>query len=202
MFSSITMHVVVDSLILAVALSIDAMVVSFSQGLIFLKNKRKNSFMLAFSVGLFQFLMPVIGWYLAKFIYNYVSAFAGWIAAVIFFLLGAKFIKDALTKKDEETPDGAQCTIASDYKISLKFLFLVSLATSIDALAAGMSFNFLKMPILIPAIIIGVVTFINSLIGFWCGYCFKQFNSTKMEVFAGAILIVLAVKVLIESYYS
>ena len=184
----------VDSLLLGVALSIDAMVVSFTQGLVFTKNKRANSTLLAFFVAFFQFIMPVIGWFLAKFIYNFVATCADWIAAVIFFLLGTKFITDAIKHKDEETQ---VCQQATPY-LSLKFLLLVSIATSIDALGAGMSLRFLDKPILLPAILIGVITFVNSLIAFWSGYCFKQFNSKGMEIAAGSILILLAAKVLFE----
>lgn len=187
-----------DSLLLGVALSVDAMVVSFTQGLIFTKNKRANSTLLAFFVAFFQFLMPVIGWFLAKFIYNFVATCADWIAAVIFFLLGAKFITDTVKHKDETTEI---CQQATPY-LSLKFLFIVSIATSIDALGAGMSLRFLEKPILLPAIVIGVMTFINSLIAFWSGYCFKQFHSKGMELAAGSILILLAAKILFESACS
>ena len=81
--------------------------------------------------------------------------------------------------------------------ISISTLLLLSIATSIDALGAGMALHFSQSPILIPAIIIGIITFINSLIGFWCGHFFKHLNSKIMEIAAGSILILLAIKVLI-----
>ena len=77
-----------EIIFLAIALSIDASVVSFSQGLVFSENKRKNSLFLAFFVGLFQFLMPIIGWFIASGIYKYVESYDHWIAFGIFLFLG------------------------------------------------------------------------------------------------------------------
>lgn len=180
----------VEVLFLAIALSIDASVVSFSQGLIFTENKRKNSFYLAFWVGLFQALMPIAGWFLARSVYTYVEKFDHWIAFIIFLILGIKFIKDAY---EEGEPD-----CAAPACLSLKCLLLLAIATSIDAMAAGATLFFMKVEVIIPAIIIGIITFINSLIGFWSGYIFKKFPSKYLEISAGIILIALGIKVLIE----
>ena len=184
----------VDSLLLGVALSIDAMVVSFTQGLVFTKNKRANSTLLAFFVAFFQFIMPVIGWFLAKFIYNFVATCADWIAAVIFFLLGTKFITDAIKHKDEETQ---VCQQATPY-LSLKFLLLVSIATSIDALAVGITFAFLKVNILLSVLLIGVTTFALSLAGVLIGNKFGAKYKSKAELAGGIILVLIGVKILLE----
>lgn len=180
----------IDILILAIALSIDASVVSFSNGLIFTNNKRINSFILALSVGFFQFLMPVIGFFFAQAVNKYVEPYDHWIVFTIFVLLGLKFIKDAFKEEKEEKIDCYLC---------FKYIFLVSVATSIDALGAGVSIAFLKTQIWIPAIIIGVITFFNSLLGFWCGYLFKKFPTRNLEISGGLILILLAFKILFES---
>jgi len=182
---------ILDILILAIALSIDACVVSFSNGLVFNQNKRLNSLMLAFSVGFFQFLMPVIGFFAAQTVSKYVEPYDHWIVFGIFVLLGAKFIKDAFEEEKEEKIECFMC---------FKYIFLVSIATSIDALGAGVSIAFTGTKILIPAIIIGVITFINSLLGFWGGYLFKKFPTKNLEISAGVILILLAIKTLFESY--
>lgn len=182
---------ILDILILAIALSIDACVVSFSNGLIFTQNKRINSLILAFSVGFFQFLMPVIGYFAAQSVSKYVESFAQWIVFIIFILLGAKFIKDAFKKEKEEK---LHCYFCFSY------IFLVSVATSIDALGAGVSIAFSKINIWFPAIIIGLVTFLNSLFGFWSGYLFKKFPTKNLEITAGLILICLAFKILLESF--
>lgn len=181
----------IDIIILAVALSIDACVVSFSNGLVFTVNKRKNSLMLATSVGFFQFLMPILGWLMAKGVYKFVEPFAPWIVFAIFTFLGSKFILDAF-KSDK--PEKISCYLCFSY------ILAVSVATSIDAMAAGVSIYFAGTRILFPAVVIGIVTFINSLIGFWGGHLFKRFPTKYLEIFAGLILIFLAIKVLIENF--
>lgn len=180
-----------DILILAIALSIDASVVSFSNGLIFTVNKRINSLILAFSVGFFQFLMPIIGYFLAQSIDKYVEPYDHWIVFIIFVLLGAKFIKDAYDTKEEK--EQIRCYFCFSY------ILLVSIATSIDALGAGVSIAFSGTKILFPAIVIGCVTFLNSLFGFWSGYLFKKFPTKNLEISGGLILIILAFKVLLEN---
>lgn len=180
-----------DIFILAIALSIDACVVSFSNGLIFTQNKRMNSLMLACSVGFFQFLMPIIGGTLALSVNKYVEPYDHWIVFGIFVLLGAKFIKDSF--KEEEKEEKINCYLCFNY------ILLVSIATSIDALGAGVSIAFSGTKVLIPAIIIGIITFINSLLGFWSGYLFKKFPTRNLEISGGIILIMLAFKVLFES---
>lgn len=198
---------IVDIIILAIALSIDACVVSFSNGLIFTQNKRTNSLMLAFSVGLFQFLMPVIGFFAAQTVSKYLEPYAPWIVFGIFTAVGLKFIKDSFENKKEEKINCYLC---------FKYILLVSIATSIDALGAGVSIAFTGVndltferytlpisgmaQILFPAIVIGIVTFINSLIGFWSGYLFKKFPTKNLEITGGVILILLAFKVLFESF--
>lgn len=180
-----------DILILAIALSIDACVVSFSNGLIFTKNKRANSLILASSVGFFQFLMPIIGYFLAQSVNKYVEPYDHWIVFGIFVLLGAKFIRDAF--KEEKT-EKIECYFCFSY------ILLISIATSIDALGAGVSIAFSGTKILFPAILIGIVTFINSLFGFWSGYLFKKFPTRNLEISGGVILIGLAFKILFESF--
>lgn len=180
----------IDIIFLAIALSIDACVVSFSNGLVFTHNKRKNSLMLATAVGFFQFLMPIIGYFLAQSVNKYVEPYDHWIVFGIFILLGAKFIKDAFDEKKAEKIDCYLC---------FKYIFVVAVATSIDALGAGVSIAFSGTKILFPAIVIGVVTFINSLLGYWSGYLFKNFPTKNLEISSGVILILLAFKTLFES---
>ena len=179
-----------DIILLAIALSIDAMVVSFSNGLIFTRNKRINSLILAFSVGFFQFLMPIIGFFLALSLSKYVEPYDHWIVFAIFTLLGAKFIKDAFK---EEKDEKIHCYFCFSY------ILLVSVATSIDALGAGISIAFTGGRIMFAAINIGVITFLNSLLGFWGGYLFKKFPSKNLEISGGVILILLGFKILFEN---
>lgn len=173
----------IEIILLAIALGIDCLVVSFSQGLVFTANRTKNSLALAVTMGLFQGLMPVIGYSGADVISSYVSKFADWLVFCIFLILGLKFIIEAFHKKDE--------TICC---IGFKCMLSMGLATSIDALAAGASIKFSGVGLLIPAVIIGIVSFLMSLCGFWSGNCFKKFPSRILEISGGVILIILAVK--------
>ena len=179
----------IDVFFLAIALSVDATIVSFAQGLIFKNDKIKFSLLLAFFVGFFQFLMPIIGWFFANFIYNYFKVFSHIVIFVIFTCLGLKFIYDALKKDREEIS-------AKDYT-NLSYFLTVGIATSIDALGAGFSMRFYQISILISSILIGIITFINSLIGFYCGQLFKKLPSKFLEILGGLILIGLGIKGLI-----
>ena len=175
---------IVQIFFLAVALSIDAMVVSFSQGLIFKTQKRKNSLILAFFLGFFQFLMPVLGYFASLAVYKYLQFINTWIVFVIFMILGIKFIKEAFEEEKEE----AVCCL------SLGCLLAFAVATSIDAFGAGITLCFSHVKVWFPSVLIGVVTFINSLLGFWFGYLFKKFPAKYLQILGGLILIGLAVK--------
>lgn len=172
---------------LAIALGIDCCVVSFSQGLIFNTNRIKNSLTLAFTMGLFQGLMPCIGYIGADVIHKYVESFSQWLVFGIFLILGLKFIFEAFSPKEEETV----CCIGT------KCLITMGLATSIDALVAGASLNFSKAGLFIPAILIGLASFLLSIIGFWFGNLFKHFPSKYLEITGGLILIFLAFKAIL-----
>jgi putative Mn2+ efflux pump MntP len=184
---------VIEVFILAIALAIDASVASFSQGTILTSNKRKYSMILALFMGSFQGFMPVIGWYIALGFYVYLKEFDHWVAFSIFTLLGIKFIYEAIKPGD--------CKKPAQTCLSFYCIFSLSIATSIDALAAGATLSFLRIDIIFPAIIIGVVTFFASIAGFWGGYFLKKLNSTIFEIFGGLLLIALGIKVLIQHLF-
>lgn len=173
-----------EIILLAIALGIDCCVVSFSQGLIFTANRRKNSFLLALTMGIFQGVMPAIGYVFANFINKYVEAFSHWLVFTIFMILGIKFIIEAFEKKEYEPV----CCIG------FTCLMTMGIATSIDALAAGASISFSGAEILLPALVIGCASFLMSLFGFWFGNLFKKFPSKILEISGGIILMALAVK--------
>lgn len=179
--------------ILSIALAIDASIASFSQGTILTVNKRKNSFILALFMAIFQGVMPVIGWFIARGFYNQLKEFDHWIAFTVFLILGIKFIYDALKKEDNE----------EQIRTCLSFYCILSLsfATSIDALVAGATLSFLSIDIVFPSVIIGITTFVGSLIGFWSGYYLKKLNKTLFEVLGGVLLIALGFKVLIQHLF-
>lgn len=171
--------------ILALALSIDACVVSFSYGLKFNENKIKNALKLSLFTGFFQGLMPVIGYFLTNFVKTYIEPYADIIVFLIFTYLGIKFIKEANEKKTDST-----------FSIDFKTLLLIGIATSIDAFSAGISLSLYGNKILKPAILIGLVTFINSNSGYFIGNKLKRFPAKFLEIFAGILLIVLGIKAL------
>lgn len=173
----------IDIWFLAVALAIDACVVSFTYGLVFKENRVKNSLTLAVFVGFFQFLMPVIGYFASNSVSVWLEPISKWLVFGIFLLLGLKFIIEALQVEEKEL-----CCI------SVRCLFAIAFATSIDALVAGVSLYFSGAKVLFPSILIGVVTFVLSLVGFWSGNFFKRFPSKSLEILGGLILILLAFK--------
>lgn len=173
-------------IILAIALSIDACVVSFSYGLKYDKERLKNALLLSSFTGAFQGLMPVIGYFLTGFVREYIYPYADLIVFLIFSYLGLKFIVEAFQPKEEK-----------NLCIDLKCLLLIGIATSIDAFSAGISLSLYGNLILKPAFLIAVVTFINSNIGFFTGGKLKNMPSRNLEITAGVLLLILALKVVI-----
>lgn len=176
----------IDLILLAIALGIDCLVVSFSQGLIFNTNRLKNSIQLALVMGVFQGGMPLIGYAGTDYMYKLVVPYSKWIVFGIFFILGLKFILEAFTNKKEEI----QC-------IGLKCLIGFGVATSIDALVSGSTLRLTDTNLLIAGLIIGVVSFLMSMAGFWSGNYVKNIPSKYLEISGGIILILLALKSII-----
>ncbi len=173
----------IDITLLALALGIDCLIVSFSQGLIFNCNRAKNSLNLALTMGLFQGFMPVIGYIGTNSLYKILVPYSRWIVFAIFFTLGARFIMESFQKKEETI----QC-------IGFKCLMGLGLATSIDALVSGASIKLTQTNLTLAATLIGIASFIMSIIGFWSGNKIKKIPSKYLEITGGIILILLAVK--------
>lgn len=170
-------------ILLAIALSIDACVVSFVHGLVLEQNKIRDSLLLACFTGGFQALMPLIGYFISQPLFKYVEPASKWIVFAIFMYLGIKIIQEAF-EDDKEIPT---C-------LSLNCLIMVAIATSIDALAAGISLSLTSTNIYKAIVLIGLTTFIFSICGYFCGCYLKKFSTKYMEIFAGLILIFLSVK--------
>lgn len=180
----------VDVFLLALALSVDAFVVSFSYGLIIKKKKGKTAIQLGLSTGLGQFIMPIIGWYGARSIYKEIEQLDHWIAFFVFLMLGIKVIADALK--------GCDCREKLSKKLTFKILFMIGLATSIDALVSGSMLFFMKAPVWSAAACIGFITFAMAILGFNFCRMFKKVPTKYLEVASGLILIGLGCKVLWE----
>ena len=177
-----------EIILLAVAMSIDAMLVCFSYGLFINSKRTKNALMLSTSFGFFQFLMPIIGWYLSSFVYSYLQNVSKWIVFSIFVVLGTKFLIDAFEKNKYKFR--VDC-------IEPMCVLILAVATSIDALGAGISLRFVNANILFVSIIIGGITFVNSLIGFCITQLFKKIPARYIVIVGAILLYYLAVKAII-----
>ena len=176
----------IDIILLSVALGSDCLVVSFSQGLIFGENRWVNSLKLAFVMGLFQGSMPVIGYIGTDKLYKYIMPYSKWIVFGIFLALGLKFIFESFTS--DKPP--VKC-------LDMKCLISLGVATSIDALVSGATIRLTQTNIILAGLIIGLGSFLMSLIGFWSGNKLKSICSTCLEKAGGLILIALAIKSII-----
>lgn len=177
-----------EIVILSLALALDAMIVSFSYGLIVNKNRLYNSLKLSAAFGFFQFFMPVTGWWLTGYIYNYLKMYSKWIVFIVFLVLGLKFLKEAFSTQEDDIQSSC---------ISVVCLFCLALATSIDALGAGVSIKFLDTSIVLPSLLIGLITFVLSVFGFWITSIFKFVNKKYIDIIGAALLIYLSVKAIV-----
>lgn len=173
--------------ILAVGLSMDAFAVSICKGLSLGKIKVKHMCIAGLWFGGFQALMPLIGYFLGSFFVDMITKYAHWIAFILLLILGANMIKEALG--DEEKVDAS---------MDVKNMFLLAIATSIDALAVGVTFAFLQVNIIPAVSFIGVVTFVCSALGVKIGSIFGSKYQSKAEICGGVILILIGIKVLLD----
>jgi len=174
---------------LAIGLGVDAFSVAIGIGAANDKKSWAPVLRLAAAFGLFQFVMPIIGWLAGLTVVEIIASFDHWIAFALLALVGGKMIWEGFEKEsDEEKADQTRGWP----------LLLLSIATSIDALAVGFSFSVLKNPILFPAVIIGIVCFIMTIIGMIFGKALAKLFGKKVEIFGGLVLIAIGVKILID----
>lgn len=176
----------IDILFLALALSIDATAVAFAYGMCFNEKRLKNSLLLATFCGVFQGIMPLIGYHILISEVDNLAPYSKWIVFTIFLLLGLNIIKDAIKQECEEV----KC-------LNLNCLFAIAIATSIDALGAGAGLALEKVSIFKASLIIAIVTFINTMLGFWEGNLLKKFPTNILKFLAGLLLILLGIKALV-----
>ena len=174
--------------IIAVGLSMDAFAVSICKGLAMQKISLKKAGIVGLWFGGFQALMPLIGYLLGSQFEQYITAIDHWIAFVLLALIGASMIKEALSKEEECANDSLDC----------KTMFLLAVATSIDALAIGVTFAFLQVAIVPAVSFIGIITFLLSALGVKVGNVFGVKYKSKAELAGGIILIVMGIKILLE----
>ena len=179
---------VVTLLSLAVAVSMDAFAVSICKGLALQKIKLKQYALVGLWFGGFQALMPVIGYFLGGKFMNKISSFDHWVAAGLLAIIGINMIREALSEDEEKV----------DKSLDIKTMFMLAVATSIDALAVGISLSVFDINIWLSVLCIGVTTFMFSAAGLKIGSLFGTRHKSKAEFVGGAILIILGIKTVLE----
>lgn len=184
--------------LIAVGLAMDAFAVSVSCGLAVKPLRISYALRLAFFFGAFQAIMPVIGWAAGVSLRVIITSFDHWVAFILLMAIGCRMIYEsrAASPRDESFKKEKKSSCAR--AVSPGGLLALSLATSIDALAVGISFAFLKETILFPSLIIGSVTFALCFAGVWIGNRFGHIFENKFEIAGGLILIGIAIKILIS----
>lgn len=183
----------IELFLIGVGLSMDAFAAAICQGLFMTRIKWGHALTVGLYFGGFQALMPFIGWMLGFQFADRIQQYDHWIAFILLVLIGGNMIREALSGDEE---DAAQAE--TDLRLDHKKLFLMAIATSIDALAIGVTFAFLETAIL-PAIgIIGCTTFCISVAGVAVGCWFGARYKKRAEITGGAILVLLGIKILLE----
>lgn len=182
----------VEIVLLSVALAMDAFAVSLCKGLS-MKNgvNYKNGAVIALYFGAFQAVMPAIGYLLGSNFEKYIVSVDHWIAFVLLSVIGAKMVIEAVRGGEEV------CDESGD-KLNHRELALLAVATSIDALAVGITFAFLRVNVVGACSLIGIITFAICFVGIIIGNKFGERYKTKAEIFGGAVLILIGLKILLE----
>lgn len=173
---------------IGVGLAMDAFAVSITSGLTLKKLKVRHALRIGFLFGLFQSIMPLVGWLAGLTIKNFIEGIDHWVAFILLAGIGLKMIYESFQLEEENDLDPT----------SLSILLIFSVATSIDALAVGISFSLIQVSILTPIIIIGIITFTMSFIGVYIGDKFGHLFENKIEILGGIILIIIGLKILLE----
>lgn len=184
---------VIEIVLMGVGLAMDAFAVAVCKGLAMRKVNMRQCFLIALFFGGFQGLMPLLGWLLGRQFADSISALDHWVAFVLLGYIGGKMIYDAIKERDE-TVEIEQM----DPPLEMKELVMLSIATSIDALAVGVTLSFMETNIWLDIAIIGVLTFFIAGAGVFVGNIFGSRFKSKAEFAGGLILVILGVKILLE----
>ena len=179
---------ILELFILAVGLSMDAFAVAVCKGLAIGKINMKHALIVGLWFGGFQALMPLVGYLLGSSFAEYIAAVDHWIAMILLTLIGANMVRESLDRDPEH----------ADPSLGFKTMLVMAVATSIDALAVGVTFAFLEVRILPAVSFIGVVTFLLSALGVKIGSIFGTKYKSKAELTGGVILILLGLKIFLE----
>ncbi len=181
---------------IAVALAMDAFAVAIATGVSLKQVSIRQTFRLSWHFGLFQALMPVIGWLLGASVQGYMEAYAHWVAFILLAVVGTNMLKEAVLRDDEEDEEKPRKDATKGMT-----LVMLSIATSIDALAVGLSMSMLRVSIVTPAIIIGIVAGLFTIGGLHLGKKVSRLTwlSTWAEIIGGLVLWLIGLNILREN---
>ena len=177
-----------EILLIGIGLAMDAFAVSICKGLSMKKMNWKNAIRIALYFGVFQALMPLIGYFLGMTFESIVTTFDHWVAFALLTLIGGGMIKESFDDEDDKKND----------KVDFKTMVVLAIATSIDALAIGITFAFFDVNIVLAVSIIGIITVIISVLGVKIGNRFGDKYQNKAQLMGGIILVLLGFKILFE----
>lgn len=172
----------------AIAFAMDAFAVSICKGLSVKRVKVKNALCVGLWFGIFQMIMPLVGFYLSNALFNYIEKFDHWIAFILLVIIGANMLREVFLGEEE----------SQDADFSFKTMLVLAIATSIDALAGGVSLAVEKANIFLAISLIGSVTFAFSYAGIYIGNKFGVKYKKGAEIFGGIVLILLGLKIMLE----
>ncbi len=181
----------IEIFVIGASLSMDAFAVSICKGLSVKKLKIKNALICGIWFGFFQALMPLLGYYLGNSFKGLIDSIDHWIAFILLAIIGINMIREAFSEGESGNDD-----------FSFKTMLPLAVATSIDAFAVGVSFSFLNVNIYESIAIIGVTTFAFSLIGVKLGHLFGDRFQSKAEIAGGVVLVIMAIKILVQGLMS
>ena len=174
--------------ITAIALAMDAFAVSVSKGMTLRNLSKKICVKIALAFGIFQGVMPLLGWLLGIKFTRYIQKVDHWIAFILLCFIGIKMIIDSLKSEDD----------VEEKQYNNKTFLILAIATSIDALTVGITFAFLKINIISSVLSIGIITFILSITAVYAGKIIGNFIKNKAGIFGGIILIIMGLKILLQ----
>lgn len=179
-----------ELILLSIGLGMDAFAVSVCKGISMKKMNWKKASLIGLYFGGFQAVMPILGYFFGTSFESFITNIDHWIAFILLVIIGAKMIQEAFQKdKDEDE---------YNEDISVKTMLILSIATSIDALAVGITFAFFKVDLVLAVSLIGIITFILSVLGTKIGNRFGDKYKSKAELIGGIILILIGLKILLE----
>ncbi len=181
---------IIEIVLLGISLAMDAFAVSICKGLAMKKVTIKNAVIVGLWFGVFQAMMPTIGYFLGSAFAEYIVEFDHWIAFVLLLLIGGNMIKEAMSD------EGDSCS--ANGSLAFRGMLVLAVATSIDALAVGVTFAFLYVNLLLAVSLIGIITFAISYTGVKLGAVFGTKYQSKAELAGGIILILIGLKILLE----